>query len=138
VKFSKYVAESKYGSVDNRSRLELADDAARANWGGSWRMPTYDEIKELKEQCSWQWTTVNGHSGYRGTSKRNGRSIFLPAAGYRNGSSSYDVGSYGDYWSSSLSTSGSDGAYGLAFGSSGVGWHGSYRRNGRSVRAVSE
>ncbi len=138
VKFSKYVAESEYGSVDNRTGLELADDAARVNWGGSWRMPTLDEIKELKEQCSWQWTTVNGHSGYRVTSKRNGRSIFLPAAGFRFGPSSNNVGSYGYYWSSSLYTGYSDNACYLGFDGSTVYWYGSDRRDGHSVRAVSE
>lgn len=137
-KFSKYVAEILYGRVDNRTRLELADDAARVNWGGSWRMPTLDEIKELKEQCSWQWTSVNGHSGYRVTSKRNGRSIFLPAAGYRYGSSSSNVWSRGVYWSSLLDTSNSLYAYYLYFNSSSVDWGGTYRRDGLSVRAVSK
>ena len=138
VKFSKYVTERRYGTKDNRTRLELSDDAARANWGGSWRTPTYDELDELKNQCIWQWTTVNGHNGYRVTSKRNGRSIFLPAAGFRNGSSSYSVGSRGDYWSSSLCTSDSYNAYYLGFHSSVVYWYYSGRRYGLSVRAVSE
>ena len=137
--FSKYVASSEYGSVDNMTRLELSDDAARGNWGGSWRMPTRAEQDELREQCSWQWTTVNGHNGYRVTSKRNGRSIFLPAAGSRDGGSSSRVGSRGNYWSSSLYTSYSSYAYSLSFDSGIVGWD-SYdvRRYGRSVRAVSE
>ena len=137
-KFSKYVAESKHGSVDSKTRLELSDDAARVNWGGSWRMPTKAEQDELRMQCSWQWTTVNGHNGYRVTSKRNGRSIFLPAAGYRYGSSSYGVGSYGNYWSSSLYTTNSFSAYGLGFCSGYVYWSSGLRRDGRSVRAVSE
>ena len=135
--FSKY-NQKKGGTRDNRTRLELSDDAARANWGGSWRMPTLDEIKELMEQCSWQWTTVNGHSGYRVTSKRNGRSIFLPAAGYSSGSSSYDVGLFGRYWSSSLYTGTSSGAYFLNFHGSYVDWGYFSRRYGLSVRAVSE
>ena len=135
--FSKY-NQNQGGTRDNRTRLELSDDAARANWGGSWRMPTLDDIKELKEQCSWQWTTMNGHPGYRVTSKRNGRSIFLPAAGSRVGSSSYGVGSYSSYWSSSLYASYSYSAYYLDFNSSNVDWQFRSRRYGRSVRAVSE
>ena len=134
--FSKYNQDQR-GTRDNKTRLELSDDAARVNWGGSWRTPTYDELDELKNQCIWQWTTVNGHNGYRVTSKRNGRSIFLPAAGYRYGGSFINVGLGGDYWSSSL-TSSSLNAYNLGFFSDGVDW-GIYSRSyGQSVRAVSE
>lgn len=58
-------------------------DAATANWGGSWRMPTYDEMYELTRRCTWEWTEVFGIEGYKVTSKKNGNSIFLPAAGGR-------------------------------------------------------
>ena len=75
-------------------------DAATANWGGDWRMPTYDELNELRTQCTWTWTTQNSVNGYKVTSKTNGNSIFLPAAGYRYGSSLNDAGSGGYYWSS--------------------------------------
>lgn len=74
-------------------------DAATANWGGSWRMPTKAEIEELLNECNWQWTTQDGVTGMRVTGP-NGNSIFLPAAGARDGSSSNYVGSYGFYWSS--------------------------------------
>lgn len=56
-------------------------DAARANWGAAWRMPTLDELKELEEKCTWTWTSQDGHYGFRVTGP-NGKSIFLPAAGY--------------------------------------------------------
>lgn len=55
-------------------------DAATANWGSDWRMPTYVEMKELVEKCSWTWTTVNDISGFKVTGP-NGNSIFLPSAG---------------------------------------------------------
>ena len=74
-------------------------DAARANWGGSWRMPTEDEMEELVTHCEWGWTQVKGVSGCKVIGP-NGRSIFLPAAGYRRGSSLYDAGSGGLCWSS--------------------------------------
>ena len=74
-------------------------DAARANWGGRWRMPRRAEIEELLEECYWTWTSINGHDGCRVTGP-NGNSIFLPAAGYRLWWSSDLVGSYGFYWSS--------------------------------------
>ena len=133
--FSKYVTDSKYGPVDNKTRLDLSDDAARANWGGSWRMPTSSEIDELEEKCTWTWTTMNGKAGYRVTSKSNGNSVFLPAAGYRYGADLYYAGSFGSYWSSSLNASGSC-AYRLYFGSGFVDGNYGSRCFGNSVRPV--
>ena len=102
---TKYNTNSRYGRVvDNKTQLELSDDAARANWGGAWRMPTDAEWTELREQCTWTWTTQNGVYGNKVTSKTNGNSIFLPDAGYRFESSIDDAGIHGYYWSSSLST----------------------------------
>ena len=75
-------------------------DAATANWGGNWRMPTKAEINELVTKCTWTWTTQNGVNGYNIKSKTNANSIFLPAAGYRHNTSHYDVGEDGRYWSS--------------------------------------
>ena len=104
--------------------------------GGSWRMPTDAEWTELRENCTWKWTTQNGVNGYRVTSKSNGNSIFLPAAGYRYGSSLDDAGSYGYYWSSSLNTVFPYNAYRLTFYSSYVGWRNYDRQSGQSVRPV--
>ena len=75
-------------------------DAATANWGGSWRIPTIDELNELRINCSWTWITQNGVKGYKVTSKKNGNSIFLPAAGFRLGASLSNAGNDGYYWSS--------------------------------------
>lgn len=72
-------------------------DAATANWGGSWRMPTYDEMYELTRRCTWEWTEVFGIEGYKVTSKKNGNSIFLPAAGGRFNSDLEDDGENGCY-----------------------------------------
>jgi hypothetical protein len=96
-------------------------------------MPTRAEQGELREQCTWTWTSQNGVNGYKVTSKINGKSIFLPAAGYRGGSSLSYAGSDGYYWSSSLST---DHPLSLYFNSSYVGWNISYRSYGFSVRPV--
>ena len=133
---TKYNTDSSYGTVDNKTTLDLSDDAANANWGGSWRMPTDAEWTELRENCTWKWTTQNGVNGYRVTSKSNGNSIFLPAAGYRYGSSLDDAGSYGYYWSSSLNTVFPYNAYRLTFYSSYVGWRNYDRQSGQSVRPV--
>ena len=128
-----------YTSSSNSSTLPLYADAAHVNWGGSWRMPTRAEQDELIDtnNCTWTWITQNGVNGYKVTSKKNGNSIFLPAAGERLNSSLYGAGSSGDYWSSSLSTDSSR-AYGLYFDSSDVDWGSGSRYYGLSVRPVCE
>ena len=134
---TKYCTNSTFGTVDNKTTLDLIDDAARANWGGSWRMPTDAELTELCTECTWTWTTENGVNGYRVTSNKEGytdKSIFLPAAGCRLDSSLGNAGSRGCYWSSSLYTS-SNVAYGLLFTSSSVHRYNN-RYYGQSVRPV--
>ena len=125
------------GYIDGSGNLTPSHDAATANWGGSWRMPTEDEIKELIDECTWTWTTQGGVKGYKVTGP-NGNHIFLPAAGYRSGSSLYYAGEYGYYWSSTPSEDNSNYAYYLYFYSSAqyVNWYS--RGSGRSVRPVSE
>ena len=136
---TKYCNNSSYGNngfTDNKTQLELSDDAARANWGGSWRMPTDAEWTELYEQCTWTCTTQNGVYGKKVTSKTNGSSIFLPATGYRYNSSLYDAGSYGSWWSSSLSTGYPYKAWSVDFSSGDVSRYSDYRCYGQSVRPV--
>ena len=113
-------------------------DAARANWGGSWRLPSEAEFEELRNQCTWTWAIQGGHKGYQVTDS-NGNSIFLPAAGCRYLSLSADEGDRGYYWSSSPNENYTQYAYGLGFDSSGhnVYW-GSCNNNEFSVRPVSE
>ncbi len=112
--FTKYNTESDYGTVDNKTVLEMSDDAAHVNWGGGWRMPTKAEMQELKDNCPSEWTTQNGVNGRKFTGP-NGESIFLPAAGYYSGGSLNDAGSDGCYWSSSLGTGSPYYAYNLYF-----------------------
>ena len=133
---TKYNNSSTYGTVDDKTVLESADDAATTNWGGSWRMPTDAELTELRENCTWTWTQINSINGYNVTSNKNGNSIFLPAAGYRYDSSLYDAGSLGHYWSSSLSTDSPDYACYLYFRSDLVSWGNSSRYFGFTVRPV--
>ena len=135
---AKYCTSSSYGTVDNKTVLDPEDDAAHVQWGGNWRMPTYDELNELKTQCTWTWTQLNGVNGYKVSSKQQGNtnSLFLPAAGCRSGSSLCNVGSSGHYWPSSLDTSNSRYAYLVDFGSRYVNWYYDYRYSGRSVRPV--
>ena len=112
-------------------------DAARQNWGGRWRMPKRAEIDELINNCTWTWTTQNNHNGYRVTGP-NGNSIFLPAAGCREGSSTLFVGSYGFYWSSTPKESGTQSAYSLDFYSGDHSRDRNQRYFGFSVRPVLE
>ena len=88
----------KYCTGDKKNILDPEDDVAYVEWGGDWRMPTLNEVKELLNRCAWKWTTVNGVSGYNVTGP-NGNSIFFPAAGYRDGWGKYERGIWGCYWS---------------------------------------
>ena len=112
-------------------------DAARANWGSTWRMPTKAEMKELRDNCTWTWTTQNGVNGYKVTGS-NGNSIFLPAAGYCFRSSRYHVGEHGYYWSSAPDESRTGYAYDLGFYSGYLSVYWSNRLDGLTVRPVSD
>jgi len=159
---TKYCNLNVYGHVDNKYTLEPSDDAALANWGGTWRMPTSDEQKELVDNCYWEWTTsyndtgVKGYIVYKvkdvsdkGIKKYSGSStttsasyslsdthIFLPASGLVKGSTFKNVGSSGYCWSSSLGLSDSFYASIFAFNSGKFYWDYFDRYYGLSVRAV--
>ncbi len=110
-------------------------DVARKKWGGNWRIPIYDEIKELIKECTWEWIEQNGVSGYKVIGP-NGCSIFLPAAGCRYGSS--HAGSIGFYWSSSPSEINDNYAFNLSFFSVNPYMDDYSREYGQSVRPVLE
>lgn len=99
---TKYNSKKSSGTVDNKVILEANDDAAHVLLGGTWRMPSVEELQELITQCSWEWTSKNGTAGYLVKSKVNGNSIFLPAAGNYDGASLYSAESRCFYWTSSL------------------------------------
>ena len=132
---TKYYNNSSCGTADNKTVLDLQDDAAYVNMGTEWRMPTYDELEEIKNKCTWTWTTQNGTQGYKVTGPK-GKSIFLPAAGVCYDGSLYSAGSYGFCWSASLSEGGPNRAWYLGFDSNYVNMGFNYRRYGLSVRAV--
>ena len=134
-KLTKYCRSSRAGRVDNKTVLDLVDDAAHVNLGGASRMPTLGELRELKDNCTWTWTKVNGVKGCTVTGP-NGNSIFLPAAGYRDGSDLYNAGSEGNYWGRSLDIDGSYDACHLYFDSDNVDWNGIDLYYGQSVRPV--
>lgn len=113
-------------------------DVASALWGDGWRMPTEDEFQELMENCTSEWTTVNGVNGYKFTST-NGNSVFLPAAGLCYGSGLWETGNEGYYWSSTKYPDGSSyfASYDLFFFSDGDNYGDHYDRcYGFSIRPV--
>ena len=117
--------------------LKAEHDAANVKMGGDWRMPTYGEFYALCNNCSIEWTTVNGVKGRRFTSKVNtSKSIFLPAAGWCNGTSHDNGGSTGAYWSASVHSSYNDCARYLSFSSDINGPSYTYRYRGCTVRGV--
>ncbi len=98
----KYSSSDIYGDGVGKSGKKVLipeDDAATANLGNGWRTPKNSEWKELINNCTWKWTTRNGVNGMLLTGP-NGKSIFLPAAGYYRPNLT-DRGYYGSYWSSS-------------------------------------
>lgn len=127
-------------AADNKTQLEYADDAARANWGGAWRMPKMEEFTELISETDNVWVANyngTGVNGYKFTNKTdNTKFIFLPAAGYRKVSSFGTQGSGGSYWSSTLLSDNPSNAWNVYFGDGNVSTNGSSRYRGRSVRAV--
>ena len=104
--FMKYCCDSSAGYfdfADGKTELNPADDAATMNWGPNWQMPSDDQLNELDESCSWQWTQRNGVNGYLVTGP-NGKTMFLPLTGFYVGSSRVRAGFDGEYWSRTLFT----------------------------------
>lgn len=145
---TKYCNKSSYGYngfTDNLTVLLPEDDAATANLGKDWRMPTKAECQELLDNCEWEWTSDYNGKGVSGyivwDTYFHKTHIFLPAAGFRNDSDLYNAGSSGSYWSSSVFDYDSYDALMLVFDSGyrGMGYRGmGYydREYGKTVRAV--
>ena len=133
-KYCSSAAHGYNGFTDNLTILQPGDDAATANYGG--RMPTHADWLELIFNTTSEWTTQNGVNGRRFTGS-NGNSLFLPAAGYRWGSSLNVAGSYGSYWSSSLYSGIPSAAWDFSFDSGDQDVYSLDRRSyGFTVRAV--
>ena len=132
---TKYCTDGDCGVVDNLTTLKPCDDAATVILGKGARMPTASEWQELLDNCRSEWTQQNGVYGRRFTGP-NGKSLFLPAAGYRFGSGLSYAGSYGNYWSASLYESYPRYAWNMFFNSDDQLVYDGYRYGGQSVRAV--
>ncbi len=133
---TKYCDDSGYGTVDNKTVLDAADDVATKKCGAGWRMPTKAEWEELRTKCTWMWvynynsTQVSGYT-VMGT---NGKSIFLPVTGFGYADKTQQTDG-GFYWSSTLHTTPSD-AYYVQFSSTGFAMNNNFRYYGQAVRPV--
>ena len=108
--------DTNVGVHDNKLELDIEDDAAAFNMGGTWRIPSTDQFEELSNNTDKSWVTIDGVNGYKLTSKKNSDLfIFIPAAGFCNGSSLNDAGSNGYVWSRSLRLGDSRNAHFLYF-----------------------
>lgn len=135
---TKYCSIEYLGTVDNKTELEIEDDAARQNWGGLWRIPTLSELQELVDNCTFE-EVCSDISGYKVTGT-NGNWIFLPAAGYLYDYGSYPNGPIGFYCSRTIDSNNSDNNYGLIFDPynyhASLGIYSIVRYFGQSVRPV--
>lgn len=135
---TKYCNDRIYGNEDGLTELELEDDAAYiSNRGTDWRTPSIAQFEELinSNYTTTTWMTLNGVCGCKITSKTNGKSIFLPAAGYRCNKDFY-TGSLGRYWSRTLKSDDPNWARYLYIDSASIGTSNFYRYYGQSVRPV--
>ncbi|MBO4529960.1 MAG: hypothetical protein J5767_04910 [Paludibacteraceae bacterium] len=118
--YTEFLSLEKYnssypGTIDSLTTLLPEDDAATANWGADWRMPTKEEFRELIDNCTYVGTSVKGVSGVKFTAL-NGCSVFFPLAGYKYAVdpshsyrhiSDFECINHADdayYWTSSLDT----------------------------------
>ena len=132
--FTKYCSDSSRGKdefIDGKSELDPEDDAAYVNWGSQWRTPSNEQLEELRNECTWTPTTLQGVDGYE-VKGLNGNTIFLPTTGWRIDDMLLEGGAY---WSRSSDPEDVGGAYYLSWDD--WGWY-SYggRVNGQCIRPV--
>lgn len=130
----------KYNFNGGLYKLSIEDDAAHVIWGEGWRIPTPTDFDELRNNCTWVWSTRNGTIGYLVKSKINSNQIFLPAAGYRDDYILKAVGLEGYYWTNYLRAVGlgeqAELAQAFCFGKEGYSVYGYIRYRGRTIRPV--
>ena len=138
---SKYNSSSNQGKVDNKTKLDPEDDAARAKLGGKWRMPTRAEFQELIDKCTWTLTSRSGVDGFEVKSKVNDNTIFLPLTGFYSQTDGYDGKTLhhkdqGNLWVSDMDNNFTVTCY-FKKGKPGS-WFGTSREYGMAIRPVSD
>ena len=142
--FSKYFLDPLVPG--DEKTLDPEDDAATVNWGGPWRMPTYEEWVALSDntlfdtvwKTNYNGTGINGMLVTRKAGPCTGNFIFLPATGGRKNADLIDAGSFGDYWTSSLLHSNESAWYIKFYSDSHLASDDVYRYYGNAVRPVFE
>lgn len=124
-----------YGIARGDIKGDVNFDVAAQQWGNGWRMPTYAEMKELREKCTWTWAKESGRWGYKIVSKINRNYIFLPAVGINRSNKIDEMNHSGYYWTSTP-LSNHNSAYRLTFTSSGINILEGSRYDGCYIRAV--
>ena len=140
-KMTKYCPISDFGSngfTDELTELEPLDDAATANWGKDWQMPSRAQAEELLNPAftTTEWTSLNDFNGKKIISKKNGNWIFVPAGGFVDGTTCYREGTFGSCWTRSLTEDSPRNAYDWAFTYIDFFYGGDRRYVGEMVRAV--
>lgn len=135
--WSNYKWHQEENLYNGRDRRELAteDDAASVNWGNNWQIPSLEQIKELQDNCSWEWTIFNGVNGCKVTGA-NGNYIFLPAAGVCYNTTYFGENRNGYYWSRSLWDGNSSFSYRMFFSKEKKSYNYNQREEGLSIRPV--
>jgi len=137
--FGRYVNGSsqilKYNKWDEKTELDLEDDAAHVIWGGKWRMPSLEQIQELCENCRKIHTIYNGVNVLKFLSNINGRYIILPAAGTFSAENEIDD-TRGHIWFRTRNNSDAEKAYSLSFSRVDYSIHSSWRKIGLNIRPV--
>ena len=123
---------------DGKRTLDTSDDAAFVLWGSDWRMPSKEQFEELIDgsNTTTEWTTQNGINGLKITSLHNGKSLFLPATGFRSDSSVSSLNTTGNYWTRTHDTTYSDHAFELYIKQDQIYCYGSNRSLGQSIRPI--
>ncbi len=135
---TKYCNDAAYGAdgyTDHLTVLEADDDAARVRLGSGVRTPTKAEWEELMANTTSEWTSQNGVYGRKFTA-RNGKSLFLPAAGGWWDADYEGAGEHGGYWSATLCTDSAFCAWDFGIGGDDQDLYAADRKYGLSLRAV--
>lgn len=103
----------KYNSTDGKTQLEPNNDAAKTNWGGSWRLPSKEEAQELIDNTTCTWDENNGIVTF--TSNINGKKLYVPCAGLA-GEGVGDEQEYGYFWTRDVDESDNTRAHALRCG----------------------